>query len=207
MHRPARKHLAVFISLMLLLASCFISGCSKETPPSQLNETTKSSNLGFRPDIISHEHQALNFTKTVTDLVNIRFDTKNDNAVNAPRKNQILYVSGAGLNDKGEAKSWTFAVRYNNRTSIVTYDQHSRSIVDWTGNFSQREIELDSVIMPEDLFTKNRAAIIRDQEDALTMSRDLVLSMDNYTLTISGTGIKRVLVFDAETGALVRSSG
>lgn len=208
MRTPARKHLAVFFSLMMVLAGCFIAGCSTKMPHSQLNGTTqKSTDIGFRPGVLSRNQQALSFEETMADLVNIRFDSKNDSAVNASPENQILYARGIDLNDKGEAKIWTFAVRHNNKTSIVTFDQHGRNIVAWTGNFPQREIQLDSVITPEDLFLKNRAAIISDQEEDLTVTRDLVLSMDNYTLVISGNGVKRVLVFSVKTGALVRSSG
>jgi hypothetical protein len=202
MRSPNHKHLAVFIPLILVLVGCFIMGCSTQTPAPQLNETKNSTDFGFRPETVSPERQVLSFGEVAANLVDLRFDVGNDTAVNASPNNHILYIRGNNLNENGVAEIWTCAMRHNNRTFIVTYDRHGRNIVDWTGDFTQREIQMDSIITPEDLFLNNRAAIIRDQEKNQTVSRDLELSMDNYTLTISGDGAKRVLVFDAKTGAL-----
>ena len=114
-------------------------------------------------------------------------------------------IRGNKLNENGDAKSWTFAVRHNNRTSMVTYDQHGQKSLPGPGT-SPGEIKIDSVISPGDLFLKNRAAIIRDPGNNLTVSQDLVLSMNNYTLTQYGGGTKRVMIFDAKTGALTSSN-
>jgi hypothetical protein len=207
MRSPNHNHLAVFILLMLVLVGCFLMGCSTQTPAPQLNETNNSIGFVFRPETVSPERQALSFREVAADLVNLQLDAGNDTAVNASLKNHILYIRGNNLNENGVAETWTCAVRHNNKTSVVTYDRHGyKTIIDWTGDFTQREIQMDSIITPEDLFLKNRAVIIGDPGKNLTASRDLVLSMDNYTLTISGDETKRVLVFDAKTGALTSSN-
>ncbi|MDO9323533.1 MAG: hypothetical protein Q7T80_01095 [Methanoregula sp.] len=202
MRSPNRKHRVVFISLMLVLVGCFIMGCSTQTPSPQPNETKNITDFGFRAETVSPEQQAINFTEVAANLVDLRFDTDHYTAVNASPNNHILYIRGNNLNENGVAEIWTCAIRHNNKTSIVTYDRHGRNVVDWTGIFTQQEIQMDSIITPEDLFLKNRAAIIRDTEKNLTVSRNLVLSADNYTLTISGDGENRVLEFNAKTGAL-----
>jgi hypothetical protein len=207
MRSPNHKYLAVFIPLMLVLAGCFLMGCSTQTPAPQLNEANNSVGFVFRPETVSPEQQALSFRDLAADLVNLQLDAGNDTVVNASPKNHILYIRGNNLDENGVAETWTCAMRHNNRTSIVTYDRHGyKTIIDWAGDFNQRGIQMNSIITPEDLFLKNQAVIIRDPGKNLTASRDLVLSMNNYTLTISGDGTKRVLVFDAKTGALTSSN-
>ncbi|MHB8164981.1 MAG: hypothetical protein ACYDDV_11710 [Methanoregula sp.] len=203
MSTTARKHLAVFFSLILVLATCFTIGCSTQPPDSPQKEARTVVDFGFRTETTTQEQQAmLSFREITADLTNLQFDTGSDSAVNTTLKNQILFARGIGLDAEGKTVSWTFAVRHNNSTSIVTYDPQGRTIVAWTGIFPQKEIQMDAIITPEDLFLKNRVAIIRNTGENLNESRDLVLSMDNYTLTISGKGATRVMVFDAKTGAL-----
>ncbi len=208
MRRPAISPFIVFFTVVLVLAGCFTMGCSTTQPPvSQPNETPKGTDFGFRPAPVSGEQQALSFWEATADLAGLVPETGGSLAANASGGNQILYIRGNKLNENGDAKSWIVAVRHNNRTSMVTYDQYGRNIVAWAGDFPQGEIKIDSVISPGDLFLKNRAAIIRDTGNNQTVSQDLVLSVNNYTLTQSGGGTKRVMVFDATTGALIRSNG
>jgi len=208
MRRPAISPFIVFFTVVLVLAGCFTMGCSTNQPSvPQPNETPKGTDFGFRPGPISGEQQALSFGEVTADLAGLVLNADNSSATNASEDNRILFIRGNNLNENGDAKSWTFAVRHNNRTSMVTYDGKGRNIVAWAGDFPQGEIKMNSVISPGDLFLKNRAAIIRDQGKNLTVSQDLVLSMNNYTLTQSGGGTKRVMIFDAMTGALIRSNG
>ncbi|MFA4860115.1 hypothetical protein [Methanoregula sp.] len=145
----------------------------------------------------------LSFKDVEAQLARVVLDVGDGSAVNASSDKEILYVRGNNLDNNGQARSWTFVVRHANRTSIVTVDQKGLNLAAWNGEFRQKEIRLDSIILPEDLFLKNRDAITGDNR---TGSRDLVLSMDRYTLTTSGT-TNRVLVFDAKTGALMSSHG
>jgi len=208
MRRPASSPFIVFFTVVLVLAGCFTMGCSTtQQSVSQPNETHKGIDLGFRPGPVSGEQQALSFGDVTADLAGLVPETGGSSATNASEDNRILYIRGNNLNENGDAKSWTIAVRHNNKTSLVTYDQRGRSIVAWAGDFPQGEIKIDSIISPGDLFLKNRAAIIRDTGNNQTVSQDLILSMNNYTLTQSGGGTKRVMVFDATTGALIRSNG
>jgi hypothetical protein len=208
MRRPASSPFIVFFTVVLVLAGCFTMGCSTTQPPvPQPNETPKGTDFGFRPGPVSGEQQALSFGDVAADLTSSVLNADNSSAINASEGNRILYIRGNKLNENGDAKSWIFAVRHNNRTSMVTYDQKGRYIVAWAGDFPLGEIKMDSIINPSDLFLKNRAAIIRDPGNNLTVSQDLVLSMNNYTLTRSEGETKRVMVFDATTGALIRSNG
>jgi len=206
MRMPAGSQVFIFLAIMLVLAGCFITGCSTRQPVPLANETQNASNQGFRflqPDSVSEDPQVLSFKDVTAQLAGVVLDGGYSSAVNASPEKEILYVRGNNLDNNGQARSWTFVVRHANRTSIVTFDQKGMNLAAWKGEFPQKEIRLDSIILPEDLFLKNRDAITGDNRAG---SRDLVLAMDRYTLTTSGT-TNRVLVFDAKTGALMSSHG
>ncbi|WP_321505512.1 hypothetical protein [uncultured Methanoregula sp.] len=208
MHKPGGTHLTIFFTIALVLAGCFIMGCSSTPPAMQPNKTPAGTDFGFRPvTALPDDQQALSFKESTADLAGLYLDAGSRSAPNTSPGNQILYIRGNNLNANGDARSWTFVVRHNNRTSLVTYDLQGRKISEWMGNFSRKEIQLDSIIPPDELFLKNRPAIIGDTKENLTESRDLVLSMDSYTLTVSGRDAKRILVFDAKTGIPLRSNG
>lgn len=206
MRMPAGSQVFVIFAVVLVLAGCFITGCSTRQPAPLANETQNATNPGFRflpTESVSVEPQAGSFKDVVQQLAEVILDGGDGPAVNTSPKKEILYVRGNNLDDNGQARSWTFVVRHANRTSVVTFDQKGMNLAAWKGEFPQKEIRLDSIILPEDLFLKNRAAITGDNRTGL---RDIVLAMDRYTVTTSGT-TNRVLVFDAKTGALMSSHG
>jgi hypothetical protein len=97
-------------------------------------------------------------------------------------------------------------VQFENTTSLVTYDRQGMNRVNWSAGFSGKEIHIDQIISPGKIFDQNREAISGMSQANGTISRQLVLEGDNYTLTLSGQGAApQVLVFDAATGALISS--
>ena len=203
----AHPRFFALFTVLLVLAGCFTPGCS--TPQPALNESHAATNTGFR--VLSTESvfggpQALSFKDATKQFEGVVLDGGNSSAVNTSTGKEILYIRGNDLNDNGQARSWAFVVRHANRTSLVTVDRQGMNLASWRDNFPQRKINLDAIILPEDLFLKNRATILQDPGDNRTGSRDLVLAMDRYTITTSGN-VNRILIFDAKTGALMSSHG
>ena len=201
----ANPRFFAFFVVMLVLGSCLTPGCSTQQPA--LNESHTATNTGFRflpTGSVSGEPQALSFKNVTRQLEGVMLDGGNSSAVNTTPSKEILYIRGNELDENGQARSWVFVVRHANRTSLVTFDRQGMSLAAWRGRFPQRDIKLDSIILPEDLFVKNRALLTQDPGDYRTISRGLVLSMDRYTVTTSGT-VNRILVFNATTGALMSS--
>nr|WP_321350316.1 hypothetical protein [uncultured Methanoregula sp.] len=206
MYAPDRIRVIAFFTLMLVLAGCLSAGCTAPVAVQGQNETGNGTDLGFRPVTVSGERAAISFREATAALSDLVPGAGNRSASNSSDP-KILYVRGTALDRNGDAASWIFVVQDNNRTSIVTAEQKGTTLSEWRGAFSRQEIRMESVISPADLFRKNGPAIFLNEQENQTLSRDLVLSMNNYTLTIAGKGEKRVLVFDAGTGALTRSNG
>jgi hypothetical protein len=123
-----------------------------------------------------------------------------------PDEIHIQMVSGENLDDTGNASSWLFIVRYQNKTKFVTYDRDGETILDWSGGYPREEVFPNQVVSPGTLFDQNRDSIFKTPQAISTESRRLVLSGDTYTLTIRGRDSSRILVFDAKTGALTSSN-
>jgi hypothetical protein len=206
MYAPDRIRAIALFTVVLVLAGCLSAGCTAPVAVQGQNGTVNGTDLGFRPVNISGERAAISFWEAGAALSDLIPGAGNRSALNSS-DTRILYVRGTGLDRNGDAASWIFVVQNNNRTSIVTAEQKGTTLSEWKGAFPRQEIPVESVISPADLFRKNGPAIFQNEKDNQTISRDLVLSMNNYTLTIAGKGEKRVLVFDAGTGTLTRSNG
>ena len=74
-----------------------------------------------------------------------------------------------------------FAVRYGNRTSLVTYDSRGETISDGSSGFNGQEIFLDQIVSPAVLFDRNRDAIFGMQTEKSPGSTELELWGGNYT--------------------------
>ena len=208
------KTVTIFFTLLLLLASCFIAGCSSNTlsgipPPT---ETSKKIDAGFTGHGQPDTAQRLRFEDTVakiftTDL----FDMENDIPVNITQENvssakRIKNIRGGDLDENGDASSWTFVVEHSDKFSIVTYNNRGVQISTSQGTLIQPEIFTEEIISPRNLFEKNRATILNTTRGGTTVTRDLSLGGEFYTLSISGHGTPVLLVFDAKTGVLTSSN-
>jgi hypothetical protein len=208
------KTAPMFFTLLLVLASCFIAGCSSiplsGTPPAE--EPSIKTDVGFSGNGQSEIIQRLRFEDTVakiftTDL----FDMENDIPVNITQENvssakHIKNIRGSDLDENGGASSWTFVVKHSDKFSIVTYNNRGGQISTTPGTLSQPEIFTDGIISPRSLFEKNRATILNSTRGRTTITRDLSLGGGFYTLSISGHGTPVLLVFDAKTGVLTSSN-
>ena len=115
----------------------------------------------------------------------------------------IQMIEGDWLNESSDAQSWVFTVRHENQTSLVIYDNHGKSAMKWPGAYPEAEISLDNIVKPKELFDRNRDVIFQQSRTTAPERREIRLANGNYTLTISGNGQERILIFDASTGALI----
>jgi hypothetical protein len=201
-------HIRVYVlfSLALFLAGALIMGCITLPFFGQPPQETSKPVSGFTS--INNPYKSPtynNFDDAISDLAGLELaGNSSTNAIVSPEK-EVLYISGRRLDSSGNASTWIFAVRYANTTFIVTYNHNSRSIVNWPAGFSGPVIKTDQIITPSELMDRNRALILGNWSANETFSQDLVLQGDNYTLTQSGHGASRNLLFNAVTGVLISS--
>jgi hypothetical protein len=209
------RKLANIFSILLIGACCVIAGCSSlSSSGSQPNETQHGVNIGFSPGnqtIYTGEYKSDMATNSLYTII-FPYDTTHEvfdelqqtNITPATRSQDIhiLYVNGNNLDESGKANRWTYAIRHLNRTSLVTFDNHGMTITEWTASMPKDEIFFDQIMLPPELFNKNREVIFTTADAGVTEQRDLALGKGIYTLTITNQVKPRILTFDAKTGAL-----
>jgi len=197
--------------LFIIVAGCLILGClflplfgqpPQKTPVPTVDIGFASGTAGN----MSGEVLLYSFDEAIANLEKIDVTNGTKFSAHETGNISILYIQGTDLDTDANAKNWVFAVRLENTTSFVTYDRNGMNRVNWPAGFSGKEIRIDQIILPGVLFDRNRELISKMSPAKSTLSRQLVLESGNYTLTISGQGSPRVLVFDATTGALISSN-
>lgn len=213
------KTATVFLTLLLVLASCFIAGCSSlpfsDTPaPTQTPQKEAASppvspsRDNIKP--ISSERLELNNTIQLFFSTDV-FDEQNKIGETGSLGNEIpekkfKAIRGKNLDENGTAQSWTFVIEHGNEFSIVTYSGKKVLVSNSPGTLKQSEILTNKIIMPRELFERNRAVIFNTTRTGTAVTRDLSIGDGRYTITISGSGAPRILVFDATTGVLKSSN-
>jgi hypothetical protein len=200
-----RRGAYVIFSIMLVLACCYITGCTSSPSGSSQQAQHGKVNVGVSFDNTSDEARNYSFEEVTSSIYLAPFNPITNEPLPSD-ETHILLISGENLNDKGNASSWLFIVQYQNSTKFVTYDQYGETIINWSGGYPPEEVFPDQVVPPGTLFEKNRDSIFKTPQAISTESRRLVLSGGTYTLTIKGQNNSRILVFDAKTGALNSSN-
>jgi len=196
----------LFIIVLVVVAGFIVSYGIFPFFNSKTPAIMKSIDIGFTSNNYSYEPTLYNFQRVVASIDAISFENNNKTGQNVTYDTRIMYILGENLNENADAASWMFAIRYGNLTSVVNFDRSGESIVDWPSEFPGQEIQMDQIILPQELFYRNKALIFNGEQDNITLSKELALTGNNYTLTLSGKDKKRILQFDAHSGALISSN-
>jgi hypothetical protein len=201
-----RAAYVLFITVLIVAAGFIVSyGIFPFFGP-KTPVTTNSINIGFTSNNHSYEPTLYNFQRVAARVDAISFENNNKTGLNITYDTRIMYILGENLNENADAASWMFAIRHGNQTSVINFDRSGESIVDWPSEFPGQEIQMDQIILPQELFYRNKALIFNGDQDNITLSKELALTGNNYTLTLSGNDKKRILQFDAQSGALTSSN-
>jgi len=112
-------------------------------------------------------------------------------------------VMGTGVGIEGRADSWLIGGRKDGETRLLTYsDRQWRNIV-WPGPLSEDEIILENILLPEELFTKNRDLLTDNYLKANVSYSDLFLKDGEYSIAIRDNNRIIELKFKADTGELI----
>ena len=194
---------SVIVSLLLILAGGLIMGCSSLPFTGGHLQETPAPASGFSAGNVSSEPASYNnFDDAVADLNGLGFVMSTNSSGTG-----IRYVMGNDMDASGDASSWIFAVDTTNSTSFVTYNHNGRTIITASRWTPGPVIAIDRVLTPRQLFNYDRAIITINQSANGSLSQKLVLEEGNYTLTQSGQGSPRILIFNATTGVQIAIQG
>ena len=199
-----RRGAYIVFSIMLVLASCFITGCASSPSNPQPQATQGTVSGGNQTVSIPHTARMYTFEEVTSRVFDAPFNITSG-IIPAHNETHIMRVRGKGLDATGNASSWLLVMHYQDRAAYVTYDYTGERVADWSGGYPKEEVFIDQVIPPKTLFEKNHNTIFRTPDTNSTELQELVLAGSNYTLTIKEKDTTRILDFDAKTGALTSS--
>jgi hypothetical protein len=223
------KTAIIFFTLLLVLACCFIAGCSSapSTDSAAPSETSGNSgsggNAGQNTAGLSGQDAGLSQRYAFEDIVKEITSSDLQTQVNMSEesgegpvitpsavtsKKQIRQIRASDIDESGAAKRWTFIVEHDGMVSIVSFGHEGLAFSGSPGTLNQPEILTNKIISPSGLFKKNHDVIFNTSLTGTDVTRDLSLLGNNYTISVSTGRDKppRVLVFDATTGVLISSN-
>jgi hypothetical protein len=116
---------------------------------------------------------------------------------------QISYIQGQNVNEKGRAARWLFETKSTGGTDMRVFDSNGAAVIPWNVTDATENINTDAIISPSVLFNQSRSAILQNGSFSSAQARDIELTGNVYTLTITSATRQTVLRFNATTGALI----
>ena len=202
-----RKVAYVFFFILFVVAIIVMIGGNPFSFFNRSPQATHSKvDVGFVVLNQSDEFERVNFEDIAPNVPYSGVNLEDSTSVNTTEKTHIQLIRGYNLDARGNAISWIFVVRQRNQVSLVTYDRYGEKVNAWLGGYPEKEIIISQIIPPREIFNRNREQIFPTSQAITTESRELALAEGTYYLTITGQGKTRILVFDANTGALTSSN-
>ncbi|MBN1432575.1 MAG: hypothetical protein JW931_07350 [Methanomicrobiaceae archaeon] len=120
-------------------------------------------------------------------------------------ENMTIYqVMGTRVGIEGNADSWILGARQEGESILYSYDYYSGwNKMSWPGPLTEEEVNLETIISPEDLYRKNSAIISEKYRNSGVSYSDLFLKDGVYTVAIRDGSNITELKFKADTGELI----
>jgi hypothetical protein len=189
-----RRNIPTIFVILALLSLILCSACVSQPPANQ----TSQQNVGLAQ--ISEGSPLISFDVAQQNLMEYRPDPTNEST----GVKTIYYIHGTNVDVSGNASSWIFGVRHSGSTELLAYDRSGWIKIEWNASLLSEEIDVERIVSPGSLFSKNNAVILSNSSPANPERRDLDLIRGIYTLTITSGSKDRILTFNATTGELIK---
>ncbi len=178
--------------MMVVVITCGICGCIG-------TQTTDPPATGADGGITEIAYGYTEPKVTLGDAMAMLEVWREEHQINASEF-RVYRVEGISIDPDGRARSWVFGARRAGEPLWLVYDRQDVQVLSLNSSIPAEEIAFASVMLPEDLYTQNRAFITAAMERHSTDVTDLALTGGEYALTVrSGTGVE-TMRFWADTG-------
>jgi hypothetical protein len=193
LRKSMRRNIPAFFAISILIILILFSACILQSSP----DKNSTQNAGLAQ--VSEESPYISFDLARQNLAEYRPDPANGSSA----IKTIYYIHGTNLDISGNALSWIFGVHYAGETELFAYDRSGWIRIPWNVPPFSREIDVEKIVSPGSLFSKNSAVILSESSPTNPERRDLELIQGIYTLSISGSQ-DRILMFNATTGEMIK---
>jgi len=190
-----RRNIPTIFAILALVSLIVCSACVLSPSGTQ----NPQQNVGLKLITVPVESPYISFDVAQQSLQEYRPDPTNESTV----LKTIYTIYGMNIDGTGNATSWIFGVRHSGGTELLAFDRSGWIKIPWNAPPLSEEIDLDRIVSPGSLFSKNNAVILSNPSPAIPERRDLELTRGIYTLTITSGSKDRILTFNATTGGLI----
>jgi hypothetical protein len=174
---------------LVLCSACVLPGSEKPVANGGLTQVT-----------VPVETSRISFEVALQKLNDYRADAVNESASNKT----IYYILAKDADDSGNAVSWVFGVKNTTTPELFIYNGKGWTVIPWIiTTLPSREISVENIVSPGNLFTKNKGITLSSPSPATPELRDLELQEEIYKLNLYSGSTSRILTFNATTGALI----
>lgn len=189
-----RTNIPIIFIVLVLPALIFGTGCVSQSSEGQ----APRQDTGFTQPSLLAETGRISFDEAKARLTDYRLNVLNEYG-NGTRVN---YLRSRDLDEYGNATGWIFGVYTGQEAEFLLFDR-----IGWTtipnATIPKDEIDLDTIVSPGVLFTKNKAILSGAISPSVPERRDIELQEGIYKLTITSGSTGRTLAFNASTGVLI----
>jgi len=173
----------------------------ENTPPilQNISQNITTVNVGLRIIPDTSQSRRIAFEEAIEQLPNAQLGS-----MEPLSKFTIHYFRGRDLDYEGQASTWLFGVRTDNRSALMYYDASGWQSTPWDGGESEREIIPGSYISPGDIIRNNTGLISGSDQTQKGLIKHMDLINGRYMVTITRQEKQEIFVFDADSGALIQ---
>jgi hypothetical protein len=174
---------------------------AENTPPvlQNVSQNITTVNLGLRIIPDTTQSHRIPFEEALEQLPNAHPGSME------PLSNfTIRYFRGRDIDYEGQASTWMFGVRFDNRSALMYYDASGWQSTPWDGGELDSEIIPGSFVPPEDIIRGNAGLLSGPEQTQKGLIKDMDLNNGRYTIRITRQEKQEIFVFDADTGALIQ---
>jgi hypothetical protein len=199
-----RRNIPAIFAILALLVLILCSACFLQSSPANVQpspDKTSLQNAGLARISVPEESSYISFDQAHQALLAYMPDPTNE----SPVIKAVYFIHGTNVDEAGNATGWIFGVRHSGGTGMLAYDRSGWKTIPWNASSLSEPIDVDRIVPPGILFSRNKAVILGNPSPAIPERRDLDFAQGIYRVTINSGSPGRTLSFNATTGELVTS--
>lgn len=179
----------------LVIIWCVVVAYLAGTPP-PAPATPHLINIGLVPSSGPDRSASFGFLSTSKDAAGYPID-----AVNTTSLNEVCYILGRDVDTGGNATSWIFGIRNENRTYLLLYDWTGWTALPWNEELTGDRIDLEGLVSLGGILTDNQNLLAGTS----ATGRQVEVYNNTYYISVPAGTQSTVYAFNVSTGALIES--
>ncbi|MBN2733560.1 MAG: hypothetical protein JXQ82_01725 [Methanomicrobiaceae archaeon] len=116
----------------------------------------------------------------------------------------IFQIIGVGVDREGKADTWILGIRYGENESLIYSEITGWKGDIWPGSLPDEEINIDTIIMPAEIFSNSKEITDNLFEKSTTGKTSVMLGEGVYYISPEYSEVTEEIEFNAYTGEVIQ---